>query len=147
MEKTTYLIPKPVFDIKTILIIIFLVGSLFFGYQWYFQGNDGSKERVKELEKKFQQLEEQKKVVDIEITKWQKEFDSLKIKDEEKAKQLIKLSQDTRNAEAKANKSKAELDKLRLHLLEIQKKIEEFKKHPSNRQGDALLESIKNETK
>ena len=147
MEKTPSLIPKPVFDIKTILIIIFLAGSLFFGYQWYFQGNDGSKERVKELEKKFEQLEEQKKVVDLEITKWQKEFDSLKIKDEEKAKQLIKLSQDTRNAEAKANKSKAELDKLRTHLLEIQKKIEEFKKHPSNRQGDALLESIKNQTK
>lgn len=147
MEKTPSLIPKPVFDIKTILIIIFLAGSLFFGYQWYFQGNDGSKERVKELEKKFQQLEEQKKVVDLEITKWQKEFEALKIKDEQKAKQLIKLSQDTRNAEAKANKSKAELDKLRLHILEIQKKIEEFKKHPSNRQGDALLESIKNETK
>jgi chromosome segregation ATPase len=147
MEKTSSLIPKPVFDIKTILIIIFLAGSLFFGYQWYFQGNDGSKERVKELEKKFEQLEEEKKVVDLEITKWQKEFEALKIKDEQKAKELIKLSQNTRDAEAKANKSKAELDKLRLHILEIQKKIEEFKKHPSNRQGDALLESIKNQTK
>lgn len=147
MEKTPSLIPKPVFDIKTILIIIFLAGSLFFGYQWYFQGNDGSKERVKELEKKFEQLEEQKKVVDLEITKWQKEFEALEIKDKQKAKELIKLSQNTRDAEAKANKSKAELDKLRLHILEIQKKIEEFKKHPSNRQGDALLESIKNQTK
>jgi chromosome segregation ATPase len=146
MEKTPSLIPKPVFDIKTILIIIFLAVSLFFGYQWYFKGNDGSKERVKELEKKFEELEEKKKVVDLEIADWKKQFVALKIKDELKAKQLIKFAQNTKAAEIKANKSKEELDKLLLRLAEIRKQIEEFKKHPSNREGDALLESIKNRT-
>ena len=68
------------------------------------------------------------------------------IKDELKAKQLIKFAQNTKAAEIKANKSKEELDKLLLRLAEIRKQIEEFKKHPSNREGDALLESIKNRT-
>jgi hypothetical protein len=45
----------------------------------------------------------------------------------------------------RASKSKAELERIRLHIRN-EGKIEEFKKE-SNRSGDALLESIKNQTK
>lgn len=139
-------IPKPTFDTKTILLIVFFTISLIFGYKWYF-GSNVDTNKLKDLEKKYKDLEEQKKVVDSEITNWKTQFDALKIKDDALAKLIPGLEKDIRDAEARANKSKADLDKIRLHILEIQKKIEEFKKHPSNRSGDTLLESIKNETK
>jgi hypothetical protein len=37
-------------DIKSILVLFFLVISLFFGYKWLYGGNSESRKRVKELD-------------------------------------------------------------------------------------------------
>jgi peptidoglycan hydrolase CwlO-like protein len=139
-------IPRPKFDIKTILLIVLFTISTIYVYKWYF-GSNVDTSKIKDLTKRYKDIEKQKKVIDAEIIDWKSKFDELKIKDDELTRLIPKLAKDTRDAELRANKSKAELERIRLHILEIRKKIEEFKKNPSNRSGDALLESIKNQTK
>ena len=95
----------------------------------------------------FKELEAQKKAVDLEITTWRAKSDSLRQLDVKLQAELAKQEAQTKKAEIEANKSKANLDKLKHDLEETQNKINEFKKNPPNRTGDALLESLKNKSK
>ena len=134
-------------DIKSILILVFLGISIFFGLKWFWSGDSASKERVKQLEKEYKLLEDQKKAVHLEIVSWRAKSDSLKKLDLKLQADIAKQELLTKKAESDAQKSKANLDKIRHDLVETQHKIDEIKNHPPNRTGDALLESLKNKTK
>lgn len=134
-------------DLKSILILIFLGVSILFAYKWYFSNDIVSKERVKQLEKEFKYLEEQKKIVDSEITSLKLKFYELKKIDDKLKLELIEQEKLTKHAELEAKKSKSNLDKVKKDLEETRKKIENIKRNPPNRIGDALLESLKNKTK
>ena len=134
-------------DIKSILILVLLGLTLLFGYNWFFGGNKESKQRVKQLEQEFKQLESQKKLVDLEIANWVSKYDSLKKIDIKLQGELIKQEAETKKAEIEAQKSKSNLDKLKKDIIETQNKIKDFKNNPPNRTGDALLESLKNKTR
>jgi flagellar basal body-associated protein FliL len=134
-------------DIKSIIILVLLGLTLLFGYKWFFGGNKESKQRVKQLEQEFKQLESQKKLVDLEIATWKAKSDSLIKIDIKLQEDLARQEAETKKAEIESQKSKANLDKLKKDIIEIQNKIKEFKKNPPNRTGDELLESLKNKTK
>lgn len=134
-------------DIKSILILVLLGLTLLFGFKWFFSGDKASKERVKQLEQQFKELESQKKLVDLEINSWRAKSDSLRQLDVKLQADLAKQAAQTKKAEIEAQKSKANLDRLKKDIAETEHKIEEFKKNPPNRTGDALLESLKNKTK
>ena len=57
------------FNIKNTIILVLLIVAIFFGYRWFIGGDSASKERVKQLEKEFTELENKKKLVDLEINK------------------------------------------------------------------------------
>ncbi len=134
-------------DIKSILILVFLGISIFFGLKWFWSGNDASKERVKQLEQQFKELESQKKAVDLEIESWRSKSDSLKTLDLKLQKEIARQEMLTKKAEQEAQKSKSNLDKMRQDLADTKNKIEQIKSNPPNRTGDDLLESLKNKTK
>lgn len=134
-------------DIKSILILVFLGISIFFGLKWFWSGNDASKERVKQLEQQFKELESQKKAVDLEIESWRAKSDSLKTLDLKLQKEIARQELLTKKAEQEAQKSKANLDRMRQDLADTKNKIEQIKNNPPNRTGDDLLESLKNKTK
>lgn len=134
-------------DFKTILIIILLSLTIFFGLKWYFQRDNGSKERINQLEQKVEQLEKQKKEIDKQLLVWKNKFDSLVVENKKLEKDLYLQSEKTRIAELNANKSMQSLNKMRILIEESRKKIEELKNNPPNRTGDILLESLKNKTK
>ena len=134
-------------DFKSILILILLAFALFFGYKWYFTDTSDYKNKLKELQKEYQLLEESKKENNLLIEKYKFELDSIMVQDSLNAIRMSELESKVFDAEKNAAKSKKEFDKLQKQLEETRKKIEEFKKNPPNRTGDALLESIKNKTK
>jgi predicted nucleic acid-binding Zn-ribbon protein len=134
-------------DFKSILILILLAFALFFGYKWYFTDTSDYKNKLKELQKEYQLLEESKKENNLLIEKYKFELDSIMVQDSLNAIRISELESKVFDAEKNAAKSKKEFDKLQKQLEETRKKIEEFKKNPPNRTGDALLESIKNKTK
>jgi hypothetical protein len=135
------------FDIKNTIILILLIVSILFGYKWFIESDSGSKERVKQLEKEFTELENKKKLTDLEINKWKSKFDTLQKEGDILKQENIKLEAETKKAEQEASKSKSNLDKLRLEMIETKNKIEKLKNNPIKRTGDDLLNSIKNKTK
>jgi peptidoglycan hydrolase CwlO-like protein len=135
------------FDIKNTIILILLIVSILFGYKWFIESDSGSKERVKQLEKEFTELENKKKLTDLEINKWKSKFDTLQKEGDILKQENIKLEAETKKAEQEASKSKSNLDKIRLEMIETKNKIEKLKNNPIKRTGDDLLQSIKNKTK
>ena len=135
------------FDVKTIIILVLLGISLIFGYKWFFGGDKYSKDKVKELEKSIKALQEERKVTYEQIAKYKFSYDSL-VKIEDKIKlDIADLEKKLKEAEQSANLSKEKLDKMRAELAETRRQIDELKKHPANRTGDDLLNSLKNKTK
>lgn len=134
-------------DFKSIIILVLLGFVLFFGYSWLFTDNSGYKEKVKQLEKEYKELETKKKLVDKEIDQLKVKFDSLDVIDKKLQTEVVKLESEIRRAESEANKSKNKFLELQGELAENRKKIEDFKKNPPTKTGDALLESLKNKTK
>jgi hypothetical protein len=134
-------------DIKSILILVLLGFSLFFGYSWYFRGDSGYKERLKQLEIRNKIIEHQKDSISEVLVK--KEMDFIKLKESESIleSEIASLEMDILNARRNANKSKFELDKIMKSLAETRRKIEELKKNPPNRTGNDLINSIKIKTK
>jgi chromosome segregation ATPase len=130
-------------DINSILIIFLLATSLFFGYKWYFERSSESKKRVKELEEKFREIQKQKAENLKEILFWRERFDSLRVEDSVLVGKIAQLEEKRKQAEIDANRSKANLQRLREELEKTRKKIEAFKKNPPNRSGDLLLQSLK----
>lgn len=135
------------FDIKNTIILILLIVAIFFGYKWFIESDSGSKERVKQLEKEFAEMESKKKLTDLEINKWKSKFDTLQKEGDILKQENAKLEADVKKAETDAIKSKSNLDKIRREMIETKNKIEKLKRNPIKRTGDDLLQSIKNKTK
>jgi peptidoglycan hydrolase CwlO-like protein len=134
------------FDIKSILILVLLLTTLIFGYKWFFGSDSASAERIKQLEQEYKELEKKKKENEVQINALKASFDTLKLKDDSLKVELNRLEGETKHAEIVAAQSKNRLSKLQAELAETRHKIEEFKKSPPNREGDNLLQSLKNKT-
>lgn len=136
-------------DVKSILILMLLIISLFLGYNWYFGNTSNSdyKKQVKKLREENKKLKIDRDSLSLNINKLEDDFkkikeseDSLLIKIEISKSEILELNRG-------ANVSKNELAKLRKELYEINKRIKEFNDNPPNRVGDDLINSIKNKTK
>jgi len=133
-------------DIKTILIIVLLGATLFFGYMWFFKGDNGYKEKIKQLEAEKKELVKERENLDNDVRSILAEFNSLKEKEKKLLADVAKLDAEIAKSKANAAKSKAELDKMKKDLKDTQDKIAYLKDHPVNRTGDDLLNSLKMKT-
>lgn len=132
-------------DIKTIIIILLLLISLFFCYKWYFSSDNLYKEKIDNLNSEYKKLEQSKKESDEKILTWKSKYDSLDVVDKNLSMDIKILKFNISKLEVKANTSKDSLTKISLRLKNAIKRINDF--NPPNRTGDFLLESIKNKTK
>lgn len=134
-------------DFKSILILIFLGFSLFFGYNWYFKGDDGIKEQLNQLQERYDEIEKEKKESNKRLEDNAFVIDSLMLVDSLNNEKIALLEFNVREAEDKANESAGKLSKVQKELLATRQKIKELKENPPNRTGEDLLNSIKNKTK
>lgn len=134
-------------DFKSILILILLGCTLIFGYMWFFKGDDGTKEQLKQLQEEYQEIEKLKKESDKRLIIYNDQLDSLLNVDKAHQERILELEANVLEAENRANQSESKFNELQAQLEETRKKIEELKKNPPNRTGDDLLNSIKNKTK
>lgn len=134
-------------DIKNIIILILIVFSCFSAWNWLIKGDKESKSKVEELDKQFNDLKMVKDSLDKSNQNLKLKFSELKRLDDELSKKNIELQEEVKKSESVANKSQKELTRLMKEKIEIKKKIEELEKNPIKREGDDLLESLKNKTK
>lgn len=124
------------------IIIALLVISSFFGLKWYLSGNDEDKERLKELEQKYEKLEEEKNAIDKDIANWKTKYQLKDAEDKKKAIEVAQAKKEAKFAIEKANKTKAELDNLKGGITKTRQEIEDFKKNPPQLTDEQLLESL-----
>ncbi len=134
-------------DIKSWIIIVLLGISIIFVGMWYFKGDDASKQKVKELETEIEQIKKEKAQHDAKIKSLQniqKELEATIAVKTQLVEDLAKSNIVLANQVAYAQKG---LDDSRKKLKETEAKISELLKNPIKRDGDDLLNSLKNKTK
>ena len=134
------------FDFKTIFVFILLTLLMVVGYNWYFKADKNYKNQVESLKEENKKIQITRDSLYMNILSLEKDFNLIKAKEDSLIIKIEKLNTQISDSKNKANKSKAELDALRIELLETNKKIKELKNNPPNRNGQDLINSIKNKT-
>jgi peptidoglycan hydrolase CwlO-like protein len=134
------------FDFKSILIFILLTLLMGVAYNWYFKADKDYKNQVKMLRDENIKIKNTRDSLSTNILNLEKEFIIIKDREDSLNNRIKILDIQISDARNKANKSKAELDALRIELLETNKKIKELRNNPPNRTGEDLINSIKNKT-
>lgn len=135
------------FDFRKIAILFLLISSTGFGLTWYFGGYDVSKQRVKELEKEYKELEEEKKAADAKILAWKEIYNQKDAKDKKLAIEVGNAKAIAKIAKENAENAKAELSKLQDGLAKTKKEIEDMRNNPKVLTDDELLEDLIKNTK
>ena len=136
------------FDLKNILILILIIISSFSVWKWLTKVDDTkSKERIKELENEFHKLEIRKDSVDNNIKTLELEFEKLEVKDSLLVEENKKLSKEAKQAELESKIWKTKLQTSQKQQEETRSRIKQLGKNPIKREGNDLLESLKNKTK
>ena len=135
------------FDFRKVAILFLLILSTGFGLTWYFGGYDVSKQRVKELEKEYKKLEQEKAAADAKVAAWKEIYDQKDEKDKKLAIEVGKAKANVLIAKQNAEKAKAELIELKGGIEETRKEIEDMKNNPKVLTDDELLEDLIKNTK
>lgn len=134
-------------DFRKIVILFLLLSSTGFGLMWYFGGYDPSKQRIKELEEQYKELEKEKQAAEAKVAAWKEVYNEKDAKDKKLAIEVGKAKTDAVLAKQNAEKAKAELTKLQGGMEQTKKEIEEMKHNPKVLTDDELLEDLIKNTK
>lgn len=134
-------------DFRKIVILFLLISSTGFGLMWYLGGYDPSKQKIKELEDKYKQLEKEKEAAEAKIAAWKDIFNEKDKQDKKLAIEVGKAKKDAEFAEQNAKKAKEELKKLQGGMEQTRKEIEDMKNNPKVLTDDELLEDLIKNTK
>ncbi len=134
-------------DIKSIIITLLLVASLFLYYKWHNSENSNYEQELNKLKQENLLIHKKRDSLLSERSILQSDLNL--IKNENQRLQLVseKLEKESLEYRNRANKTKHELDNLRSQLEETHRKIEELKHNPPNRSDDNLLNSLRSKTK
>lgn len=133
-------------DSKSILIIIFLGFSLFFGYKWYFSSSDRKdwKQKVEQLDKENSLLKIKRDSLQSSLSDLIFKYDSITHIDSILQVEISELEIDIINSKKSANKTLIELNSIKKELEKNKKKIIELENNPPNKTDNDLIESLKN---
>lgn len=134
-------------DFNKIIILVLLLSTIGFGLTWYFGGFDKSKEKVKQLEKDYKKLEEEKKVAEAKIAVWQEIYKQKDIADKKMAVEVSNAKADAKIAKDNAEKAKLELSKIKGGMAQTRKEIDDLRNNPKVLTDDELLEELIKNTK
>lgn len=136
-------------DSKSILIILLLAFSLFFGYKWYFSMGDRNewKDKVDQLNKENKALMDKRDSLQSSLNDLKIIYDDIVVKDSLLQIQISDLEKDIIDSKNKANRTVKELNKIKQELEENKRRIEELINNPIDKTDNELIESLKNKLK
>lgn len=133
-------------DLKSIAVIILSIFVILFAGA-YFLGGSNHKKEIKELEKENIEIENQKKLIDKEISSLKDSFKvkELRLKSLEESESILK--ERIKEKDIEIEKSKRDLENSKMELIKTKKLIENLEKNPNYKNGDNLINSIREKTK
>jgi predicted nuclease with TOPRIM domain len=130
-------------EIKDWLIVGLLTLFLIFNYKTLTSNSFEYRRKIEDLHSANTKLNKERSSIDSTITEINKRYKKLQVKDSILTVEISKRDQIIADNIAKANKSKAELDKIKSQIDSTRSKIYELKKSPPNRTGSSLINSLK----
>ena len=134
-------------DIKSWVIVTLFAIAIVFAGLWYFKGDDGSKQKVKDLEQQISKIEKAKTAADLIISSLQATQKELESTISSKTAELAVIEKNNIVLSSQVSSVRQNLDALRKKLKETEAKITELTNNPIKRDGDELINSLKNNTK
>ena len=129
-------------DIKTLSIILLLIMSLILGLGWL-NSDTSSKKLIDKIEKDNKEIEIEKGKLLKEIKKLDTNIEKVTKDIQEKDDKIKKLEISLKEYDSKLLQNNSELKKEKIKRSETLKKIEEMEKNPIKKEGNHLIESIK----
>ena len=133
-------------DFKSILILVFLGISILFFSMWFLKGT-GYKKEFKKLELEFQKLQKTRDSLEAVNIKLKIDFEKIQQKIDERNLEIKKVEYELVKVKKDLNSSNNKLKKNKKDLEETRKKIEKLKKDPIKREGEDLINSLKEKLK
>jgi chromosome segregation ATPase len=113
----------------------------------FFLGGSNHKKEIKELEKRNREIEAQKKLIDQDLRKLQDDYilKENRLKELEESEKI--LQEKLREKDIEIKKANDNLSHLKGELNKTRAKIQELEKNPNYKNGDNLLNSLREKTK
>lgn len=136
-------------DSKSILIILLLGFSLFFGYKWYFSIDDRKewKNKVEELNQQNKELTDKRDSLQSSLKELKLIYNDIVVRDSILQVEISDLENEIIKSRNKADRSVKALNAIKKELEIKKKKIEELISNPVDKSDVELLESLKNKLK
>jgi len=129
-------------DINTIMMIALIVLCVFFGSMWFLQGS-GYKKKIKESQKRIEQIEKVRDSLKLVNVQLEKRFDGLQNQIKERDKKIKQVEKELLASKLALKLAQEELERNKKTYDESKKRIKKLRENPVKREGDQLIESLK----
>lgn len=129
-------------DFKTLSIILLLIMSLILGFGWL-HTDTSSKKLIDKIEKDNKEIQIEKEKLLKEIKDLDTNIEKVEKDIQKKDDKIKKLEISLKEYDRKLSYSNSELKKEKMKRSETVKKIEEIEKNPIKKEGNNLIESLK----
>lgn len=133
-------------DLKSILILCLVVISILFFSLWFLKGT-GYKKEFKLLEQEFKNLQHTRDSLVKVNLKLKGDFDKTQKSIDDRNRKILQIESQLNKSKAQLNKANGELSRNKKDLEDTKRKIENLKKDPIKREGEDLLNSLKEKLK
>jgi peptidoglycan hydrolase CwlO-like protein len=133
-------------DLKSVLVLVLLGFCILFFSMWFLKGTEYKKE-FKLLDKKYERLQHIRDSLVDANSRLKSDFDNIQTVVDQRNKKITKIESDLKKTKYELSKANSELSENKHDLEETKKKIEKLKKEPIKREGDDLLNSLKEKLK
>jgi chromosome segregation ATPase len=133
-------------DIKSITIGILFLISLTLATLWYFS-SDGYKKEVRKLKAENRKIEGERKSIMNDYVILKSELDRKMVEIETLKSRGDSLNGEILKKEIEIQKGLEEISKVRAKWIRNKKEVDKLKNNPIRREGNDLLESIRQKTK
>lgn len=131
-------------DIKSLLIIVLLITSIYFGYKWYYSTDfEYYKEKIEELERSNIDIKSDRDSIQKSLSELTDNYNRLVKIDLNLKENLAKIDFYIENTKQEISGSEESLIELKNDLEDILRQIEEIKSGRSKKEDSNILESIK----
>jgi len=129
-------------DINTIIMIGLIVICVFFGSMWFLQGT-GYKKKLKESNKRIEQIEKVRDSLKLENMKLEKTFNGLQNQIKDRDKKIKQVEKELIASKLALKLAQEELERNKKTYDESKKRIKRLKENPIKREGNQLIQSLK----
>ncbi|NDF17635.1 MAG: hypothetical protein EB079_06690 [Verrucomicrobia bacterium] len=135
-------------DLKTGLILLLLLFCIVFFSMWYLKGSDSaSKRELKRLKTEYKNLQKSRDSLDQVNIMLKDNFNDYQNKIDQRDSRIQSIEYQLSQAKIDLSQSKKDLSDMKTELTKTRKRVEDLKKNPINREGDNLIESLKEKLK